>query len=94
MIIPGLRFVAGYFDYGKSETTGAVPNVSPAAQPTSNADELDLVLVWKPKQVKGLALKMFYANRRSEYDDFVNPRTGRKADATMSHWRLIATYSF
>ncbi len=93
-IIPGLRFMAAYFDYGKSETVGAVPNVTPAALPTTDADELDLVLVYKPKQVKGLAIKTFYANRTSEYDGFVNPRTGNKADATMSHWRLIATYSF
>jgi len=93
-IMPGLRFMAAYFDYGQSETRGAVPNVSPNAEPTSDATELDLVLVWKPKQVKGLALKTFYVNRTSEYDDFVNPRSGIKADATMSHWRLIATYSF
>ena len=93
-IIPGLRFMAAYFDYGKSETIGAVPNVTPAARPTSNASELDLVLTWKPKQVKGLMLRTFYVNRTSEYDDFVNPVSGRKADATMSHWRLIASYSF
>lgn len=93
-IIPGLRFMAAYFDYGKSETVGAVPNVSPAALPTTNADELDLVLSYKPKQVKGLTIRTFYVNRTSEYDGFVNPRTGSKADATMSHWRLIATYSF
>jgi hypothetical protein len=93
-IMPGLRFVAAYFDYGQSETIGAVPTVTPAAAPTSDATELDLVLVWKPKQVKGLTLKTFYVNRTSEYDDFVNPSTGIKADASMSHWRLIATYSF
>ncbi|MBK1704437.1 hypothetical protein CKO40_07780 [Halochromatium glycolicum] len=93
-IMPGLRFVAAYFDYGQSETRGAVPNVSPNAAPTSDASELDLVLVWKPKQVKGLTLKTFYVNRTSEYDEFVNQRSGIKADATMSHWRLIATYSF
>lgn len=93
-IMPGLRFMAAYFDYGKSETIGGVPNVTPAAAPTTNADELDLVLVYKPKQVKGLAIKTFYVNRTSEYDGFVNQRTGNKADATMSHWRLIATYSF
>jgi hypothetical protein len=86
--------MAAYFDYGKSETIGAVPNVTPAAAPTSNADELDLVLTYKPKQVKGLTIRTFYVARTSEYDDFVNPRTGTKADATMSHWRLIATYSF
>lgn len=93
-IIPGLRFVAAYSNYGKSDTVGAVPNVTPAALPTTDADELDLILVYKPKQIKGLAIKTFYANRTSEYDGFVNPRTGVKADATMSHWRLIATYSF
>lgn len=94
MIIPGLVFMAAYFDYGKSDTIGAVPNVSPAAEPTSNAQELDLVLTWKPKQVKGLMIRTFYVNRTSEYDDFVNPRSGVKADATMSHWRLIASYQF
>jgi hypothetical protein len=94
MIIPGLVFMAAYFDYGKSDTIGAVPNLSPAAEPTSNANELDLVLTWKPKQVKGLMLRTFYANRTSEYDGFVNPVSGRQADATMSHWRLIASYQF
>jgi hypothetical protein len=94
MIIPGLVFMAAYFDYGKSDTIGAVPNVSAAAVPTSNANELDLVLTWKPKQVKGLMLRTFYVNRTSEYDDFVNPVSGRQADATMSHWRLIASYQF
>lgn len=94
MIMPGLRFVAGYFDYGQSETIGAVPNVTPAARPTSDATELDLVLVYQPKQVKGLMIKTFYVNRTSEYDDFVNPVTGKRADATMSHWRLILSYSF
>ncbi|MBK5931787.1 OprD family outer membrane porin [Halochromatium salexigens] len=93
-IMPGLRFMAAYFDYGQSETTGGVLNVTPAATPTKDAEEIDLALVYKPKQIKGLALKTFYVNRTSEYDGFVNPRTGNKADATMSHWRLIATYSF
>jgi hypothetical protein len=68
--------------------------VTPAARPTSNATELDLVLVYEPTQIEGLAIRTFYVNRRSEYDDFVNPVTGNKADATMSHWRLIATYTF
>jgi hypothetical protein len=93
-IIPGLRFMAAYFDYGQSDTNGAVPNVSPNARPTSDAKELDLVLTYKPQQVKGLTVRTFYVNRTSEYDDFVNPRTRNKADATMSHWRLILTYAF
>ncbi len=93
-IMPGLRFMAGYFDYGQSKTIGAVPNVTPSALPTSNASELDLSLTYRPQQVKGLAIRTFYVNRTSEYDGFVNPRTGNQADATMNHWRLIATYSF
>ncbi|MCF7988821.1 MAG: OprD family outer membrane porin [Thiohalocapsa sp.] len=93
-IIPGLRFMAAWFDYGQSETLGAVPNVTPLARPTSDATELDLVLDYKPKQIKGLGLRLFYVNRTSEYDGFVNPVSGNKADATMSHVRLIATYMF
>ena len=93
-IIPGLRFMAAYFDYGKSQTIGAVPYVSPLAVPTSNANELDLVLNWKPKQVKGLTIRTFYVNRTSEYNDFVNPKTEVAADATQSHWQLIAIYQF
>jgi hypothetical protein len=94
MIIPGVVLTAAYFDYGESDSIGAVPNVSAAAWPTSNAQELDLVLVWRPKPVKGLTLKTFYVNRTSEYDDYVDPVSGRAADATMSHWRLIASYQF
>jgi hypothetical protein len=93
-ILPELRFVAGWFDYGKSKTLGAVPNIAPLARPTSNATELDLVLSYKPKQVKGLEVKTFYVNRVSEYDGYVNPANGRKADASMSHWRLILSYAF
>jgi hypothetical protein len=93
-IMPGLRFMVGYFDYGKSDTVGAVPNVAPIAKPTSNASELDVALTWKPQQVKGLTLRTFYVNRTSEYDDYFNPGNGKTADATMSHWRLIATYAF
>jgi hypothetical protein len=93
-IMPGLRFIAGYYDYGQSQTMGAVPNLSPLASPTSDARELDLVLVYKPKQFKGLMIKTFYVNRTSEYDDYINPISGKQADATMSHWRLMLAYSF
>lgn len=91
--IKGLVFTAQYADYGKSETLGVIPRFTQAAVPTSDATELDLVLTWKPKQVKGLAVKTFYVNRTSEYNDFVRP-DGEKADATMSHWRLILAYKF
>lgn len=92
-IMPGLVFAAQYADYGKSDTLGIIPNFTQAARPTSDATELDLILTWKPKQVKGLMLRTFYVYRTSEYDDFVRP-DGRKADANMSHWRLVAAYNF
>lgn len=90
-IMKGLVFSAQYVDYGKSETLGVIPGFTQAAEPTSDASEWDLVLTWKPKQLKGLVVRTFYANRTSEYDDFMRP-DGRKADATMSHWRLILAY--
>jgi hypothetical protein len=92
-IIKGLVFMAQYSDYGKSDTLGVIPNFTQRAVPTSDATELDLVLTRKPTQVKGLTVRTFYVNRASEYDDFVRP-DGRKADATMSHWRVILAYKF
>lgn len=71
----------------------------------TSANELAPTLVWKPKQVKGLALKTFYANRTSEYDGFVNPRTGKRVVPTRcgipgenarsrfgsSHWEVLTS---
>ncbi|MEA3278972.1 MAG: hypothetical protein U9Q81_27500 [Pseudomonadota bacterium] len=91
-IMPGLVFKAQYMNYGKSDTVGLIPNFG-LASPNTDAYEWDLILAWKPKQVKGLTLKTFYANRISEYDGFVRA-DGKKADASQSHWRIIGVYSF
>jgi hypothetical protein len=92
MIMKGLVLSGAYVDYGQSDTIGVVPNRTQRALATSDAKEFDLVLTWNPAQVKGLMLRTFYAHRVSEYDDFV--AQGRKVDATMNHWRLIAAYNF
>jgi len=84
-IMPGLVFVAKHMRYGKSDTLGFGPR---RVQPQDDADETNLVLTWKPKQVKGLMLRTFYANRTSEYDG------AGGVDRTQSHWRVIAAYKF
>lgn len=91
-IQPGLVFKAQYMNYGKSDSVGLLPNFG-LAKASTDAYEWDLILAWKPKQAKGLTLKTFYANRTSEYDGFVRA-DGKRADATQSHWRIIAVYSF
>ena len=92
-IMPTFVFAAQQPDYAQSDTLGIIANFTQAAHPTSDENEFDLTSTWKPKQVKGLMLRTFYVYRTSEYDDFVRP-DGRKADATMSHWRLVAAYNF
>ena len=70
-----------YANYGESDTLG-FGGAGTAAQ--TDADEIDLVLVYKP--MKDLMLKLFHADRTSEYDGTV--------DRTQSHTRLIASYKF
>ncbi|MET0044908.1 MAG: hypothetical protein ABW100_15475 [Candidatus Thiodiazotropha sp. 6PLUC3] len=70
-----------YANYGQSDTLG-FGGAGTAA--TTDADEIDLVLVYKP--IKDLMLKLFHAERTSEYDGVV--------DRTQSHTRLIASYKF
>ncbi|MES9859526.1 MAG: OprD family outer membrane porin [Candidatus Thiodiazotropha sp. LLP2] len=70
-----------YANYGQSDTLG-YGGAGTAA--TTDADEIDLVLVYKP--IKDLMLKLFHAERTSEYDGVV--------DRTQSHTRLIASYKF
>lgn len=80
----------GYTDYGQSETKAPakVLRVSPTGlvSPRTDAKELDLALTWKPK--KNMMLKVFHANRTSEYDG-----TNGK-DLTQAHTRLIGVYNF
>ncbi len=83
-IMPGLVFVAKYTDYGQSDTKG----YGGRAASQTDADETDLILTWKPKQLKGMMLRTYYVNRTSEYDG------AGGVDRTQSHWRIIAAYNF
>lgn len=83
MPMKGLKFVAAYADYGMSDMkTGG--NIK--ASPVDDADELDLVVVYKPRP--DLTLKLFNANRTSEYNG-----AGGK-ERTQNHTRLIVNFAF
>ena len=85
-ILRNLAFMASYANYGKSESIGKILGVGSDLTALTNARETDLALVYKP--VKGLMVKLFYANRTSEYDG----SNGR--DLTQSHTRIIVSYKF
>jgi hypothetical protein len=71
-------------DYGQSDSVGRFgPN---NVEAVTDAKETDVVLVYKP--MKELMLKLFHANRTSEYDDYGG------VERTQAHTRLVASYSF
>ena len=83
MPMKGLKFVAGYANYGMSDmSTGG--NIK--ASPVDDADELDLVAIYKPRP--DLSFKLFNANRTSEYNG-----AGGK-ERTQNHTRLIMNFAF
>lgn len=85
-----LTLSGGYSDYGQSDTKAPAKVIKVAAtglvDPRTDAKEFDIALTWKPK--KKVMLKLFHANRTSEYDG-----TNGK-DLTQSHTRLIGVYKF
>jgi hypothetical protein len=88
----GVRLMAHYADYGQSDTLGY--GQTPAFTPQSDAKELDLVAVWKPR--KDLTLRAVYVKRTSEYDGTAaGPRPPANiADKTQDHFRIIGVYNF
>jgi len=80
MPLKGLKFVASYADYGQSDMKGGKFGL-----PTDDADELDLVVIYKPRP--DVTLKLFNANRTSEYNS-------AKAERTQNHTRLIMNFAF
>ena len=80
----------GYTDYGQSNTSAPIKvlRAGPTGRvdPRVDAKEADIALTWKPK--KNVMLKLFHANRTSEYDG-VNGK-----DLTQAHTRLIGLYKF
>jgi hypothetical protein len=84
-ILKNLFVMLSHADYGKSDSVGRLPGIGLVTAQT-DARETDLVFVYKP--MKGLMLKLFHANRKSEYDG----SAGR--ELTQAHTRLVAAYNF
>lgn len=82
-LIKGLKLVVGHANYGKSETSHSVFGTA-----ANDAVETDIVLVYEPN--KKWMVKLFNAQRKSEYDDV----TTHTFDHTQNHTRLMAHYKF
>jgi len=80
-----LFVMLSHADYGQSDSKGRLPGLG-VVTPITDAKETDIVLVYKP--MKELMLKLFHANRTSEYDGT------NGADLTQRHTRLVASYMF
>ena len=89
-ILSNLTLKGGYTDYGQSDTKAPAKVIKVGSEgkvsSVTDAEEVDIVLVWKPK--KQLMLKLFHAIRTSEFDG-INGK-----DLTQAHTRLIGVYSF
>ncbi|MEN8178431.1 MAG: OprD family outer membrane porin [Pseudomonadota bacterium] len=72
-------------DYGQSDSVGRLAGIGNVTALT-DARETDLVFVVKP--MKGLMLKLFHANRTSEYDG------SKDNELTQAHTRFVASYKF
>ncbi len=82
-IMKGLKFKAGYANYGQSKTMGGTAPVAVAAN--EDATELDLMLIYKP--AKAWTFKIFNVIRTSEYNS-------NTTEYEMNHVRLVAWYDF
>jgi len=81
-IMKGLKFKAGYANYGQSKTEGYLNGTLSQ----EDATEFDMMLIYKP--AKAWTFKIFNAIRTSEYND-----AGGK-EYEMNHVRLVAWYDF
>ena len=86
-IMKGLKFKAGYANYGQSKTEGGTSFTTAAV---TDATELDIMLIYKP--AKAWTFKIFNAIRTSEYDGATNGV--KTSDYEMNHIRLVAWYDF
>ncbi len=81
----GLKVIASYANYGQSDMSLNRGADKPALASQTDARETNIILVYKP--MKNLTLKLFNANRTSEFDTTAKERT-------QNHTRLIANYAF
>jgi len=89
-LLSNLTLKASYANYGQSETSAPLKVLKVANEgrtmPLTDATEMDLAVIYKPK--KNMMIKVFYADRTSEYHG-VNG-----SDLTQSHIRAIVSYKF
>jgi len=88
-----LKLIVSHANYGQSDmvTSGKLKNgTGYKLASTTDATETDIVIVYKPK--KNISLKLFNANRTSEFDGAVG--AGKTFEKNQNHTRLIANYSF
>ena len=90
-LFENMTFMAAYADYGQSETSAPAKVIkvgsSGFVDPMTDATELDLVLILKP--TKKSMLKLFYADRTSEYDG-----TGNGRELQQQHLRFVGSIGF
>jgi hypothetical protein len=83
-IMKNLKVIASYANYGQSNMTLKRKGKSALASQT-DAKETNIVLVYKP--IKNLTLKLFNAQRTSEF-------SSSKKERKQNHTRLIVNYKF
>ncbi|CAA6814485.1 MAG: Unknown protein [uncultured Sulfurovum sp.] len=88
-----LKVMVSHANYGQSDmvTSGKLKNgTAYKLASASDAKETDIAIMYKPR--KNIMLKLFNANRTSEFDGAVG--AGKTFEKTQNHTRLIANYSF
>ena len=80
--------IAKYANYGQSNSIGRFSGVGTNLTARNDAEELDLIWLYKPPQLKDLTVKLFTAWRESEY----NGSNGRQLK--QRHTRLVANLKF
>ncbi len=86
--LKNLKFMVSYADYGQSDMNlnGRKPDKTKFSRPSQrDATERDIAIIYKP--IPRLTLKLFNANRTSEFSI-------AKKKRTQNHTRLIMNYAF
>lgn len=83
-IMKNIKVIASHAEYGQSDMT-LKRKGQPALASQTDAKETDIIVVYKP--MKNLSLKLFNANRTSEFSTDANKRTQNQT-------RLIVNYNF
>ena len=83
VITKGLKLIVSHADYGQSKTSGW------GGVAVQDASETDIVLAYKP--TKAMMLKLFAAQRTSEYAYDAN---GAVTEGKQNHLRAVASYNF